>query len=117
MFAILGPYGHNGASYFTLIENQSRHIVRCLKHARKVGAMRIEVRPEANERYMTEMLSRRHRQIFFCGRCGDANSYCFDAHGDVPFRASTTLEAMWRNARFDLDDYAFASNGAVLKAA
>ena len=26
----------------------------------------------------------------------------------VPFRPSLTLEAAWRSARFDLDDYAFA---------
>src|SRR3712207_9171142 len=36
-FAILGPYGFNGASYFTPIENQSRHIVRCLKRASVIG--------------------------------------------------------------------------------
>ena len=35
MFLILGPYGFNGASYFTLIENQARHIVRCLRRARQ----------------------------------------------------------------------------------
>ena len=43
LYTILGPYGFNGASYFTLIENQSRHIVRLLKTARKRGATRIEV--------------------------------------------------------------------------
>jgi len=105
---ILGPYGYNGASYFTLIENQSRHIVRLLKQARKVGARRVEVTREANDRYLAEMLSRRHRQVFFVGSCASANSYYFDAHGDVPFRASTTFEVMWRSARFPLSDYAFA---------
>ena len=62
---------------------------------------------QANDRYFAEMLGRRHRQVFFQGTCGTANSYYFDAHGDAPFRASTTLEAMWRSARFDLDDYSF----------
>ena len=109
LFTILGPYGFNGASYFTLIENQSRHIVRCLKRARKLGATKIEVTREANDRYFGEMLGRRHRQIFFQGTCSTANSYYFDAHGDVPFRAATTPEVMWRSARFDLDDYAFAT--------
>jgi cation diffusion facilitator CzcD-associated flavoprotein CzcO len=108
MYMILGPYGYNGASYFTLIENQSRHIVRLLKQARKAGAQRVEVTREANDRYLAEMLSRRHRQVFFVGSCSTANSYYFDAHGDVPFRASTTLEVMWRSARFPLSDYAFA---------
>ncbi len=107
-FMILGPYSFNGASYFTLIESQSRHIVRCLRRASELGATRAEVRREANERYFREMLSRRHRQVFFQGTCGGASSYYFDAHGDVPFRPSTTLEVMWRSARYDLDDYAFS---------
>lgn len=108
MFTILGPYGYNGASYFTLIENQSRHIVRCLQQARRLGATRVEVTREANDRYFAQQLGRRHRQIFFQGNCGTANSYYFDSHGDAPFRASTTLEARWRSTRFPLSDYAFA---------
>ena len=116
LFSILGPYGFNGASYFTLIENQSRHIVRCLRRAREVGATRVEVRREANDRYLAEQLGRRHRQVFFQGTCDGARSYYFDAHGDVPFRASTTLEARWRSSRFPLEDYVF-SDGAAPAAA
>jgi cation diffusion facilitator CzcD-associated flavoprotein CzcO len=107
MFTILGPYGFNGSSYFQLIETQSRHIVRCLKRARKTGSTLVEVTPEANERYFKTMLGRRHNQVFFHDDCQAANSYYFDRHGDVPFRASTTIEASWRSARFDLDDYRF----------
>ena len=40
---------------------------------------------------------------------GSANSYYFDKHGDVPFRPATTIETMWRAARFDLNDYSFAA--------
>ena len=109
MFSILGPYGYNGASYFTLIENQSRHIMRCLKRARDLGATRVEVRQEANDRYFAQMLGRRHRQIFFQGACTGARTYYFDEHGDAPFRAASTPEVMWRSARFDLDDYRFAA--------
>lgn len=107
-FMILGPYGYNGASYFTLIENQSRHIVRCLRRARQLGARRVEVTQEANDRYLRQMLGRRSRQVFFQGGCGTANSYYFDAHGDAPFRASSTLEARWHSSRFPFSDYAFA---------
>jgi cation diffusion facilitator CzcD-associated flavoprotein CzcO len=107
LFSILGPYGFNGSSYFHLIETQSRHIVRCLRRARRTGATRIEVTAEANERYWKEMLGRRHNQIFFQDSCGASNSYYFDRHGDVPFRASPSLETSWRSARFDLDDYRF----------
>jgi cation diffusion facilitator CzcD-associated flavoprotein CzcO len=107
MFMILGPYGFNGASYFTLIENQARHIVRCLRRARSTGSTAVEVTPEANRRYFETMLARRGRQVFFQDSCASANSYYFDSRGDVPFRSSLTLEAAWRSARFDLDDYRF----------
>jgi len=108
-FSILGPYGFNGQSYFGLIETQMRHIVRCLKRARHDGATRVEISPAANRRYFESMLARRDNQIFFQGSCATANSYYFDRHGDAPFRASLTLEAAWRSARFDLDDYVFAA--------
>jgi cation diffusion facilitator CzcD-associated flavoprotein CzcO len=108
LFTILGPYAFNGSSYFHLIETQARHIVRCLKRARRDAATRVEVTPAANERYWKEQLARRHNQIFFQPSCAAANSYYFDRHGDVPFRPATSLETSWRSARFDLDDYRFA---------
>ena len=94
-----GPYGFNGQSYFGLIETQMRHVVRCLSRARRDGATRVEVTPEANRRYFESMLARRHNQIFFQGSCANANSYYFDQHGDVPFRPSLSLEAAWRSAQ------------------
>jgi hypothetical protein len=108
MFMILGPYGFNGSSYFTLIENQARHIVRCLRRARSTGSTAVEVTREANQRYFETMLARRGRQVFFRDSCATANSYYFDSHGDVPFRSATTIETAWRSARFDLDDYRFS---------
>ena len=106
-FTILGPYGFNGSSYFNLIETQTRHIVRCLRQARKLGANRVEVTPEANADYFAAALSRRKNQVFFQGGCGESNSYYFDIHGDVPFRPAATIETMWTSRRFDLDSYAF----------
>ncbi|RSM77175.1 monooxygenase [Amycolatopsis sp. WAC 01375] len=108
LFTILGPYGYNGSSYFNLIETQTAHIVRCLRNARKTGATRVEVTNEANDRYFRSMLERRKHQVFFQDSCALANSYYFDANGDVPFRASPTLETMVTSRFFDLDDYAFA---------
>ncbi len=58
-FSILGPYGFNGQSYFGLIETQMRHIVRCLERARSERAVRVEIRPEANQRYFESVLARR----------------------------------------------------------
>ncbi|MCH9667637.1 MAG: NAD(P)/FAD-dependent oxidoreductase [Actinomycetia bacterium] len=108
-FTVFGPYGYVGSSYFALIEAQTRHIVRCLDTARRRGARRVEVRREANDRYFAEMMSKRHRQIFWQDSCQRANSYYFDQHGDVPLRPATTLEAYWRSRHFPIDDYEFVS--------
>jgi len=116
LFTVLGPYGYNGSSYFNLIETQTRHILRAIKRARRDGATLVEVKREANDRYFASMLARRRGQIFWQDSCSTANSYYFDQHGDVPFRASPTLETVWRGARFDLDDYRFetvASGGGI----
>jgi len=107
-FSVCGPYGYVGSSFFALIETQTRHIVRCLREARRRGAARVEIRPEANARYFAEMMRKRRRQIFWQDSCANANSYYFDKHGDVPLRPATTLAADWRSRRFDLDDYRFS---------
>lgn len=107
-YAILGPYGYNGSSYFNLIETQMAHIVRLLRHARRRDATRVEVTAQANARYFEQVLGRRRHQVFFQPSCATAHSYYFDAHGDVPFRPSPTLETMWAARRFDLGDYSFS---------
>ena len=107
-FTMFGPYGYNGSSYFNLIETQTRHIARCLRHARERGATLVEVTPEANARYFAQMLRRRGRQVFWQPGCELANSYYFDDHGDVPLRPVPTLETVWRSRRFPLADYRFA---------
>ena len=107
LFSVMGPYGYVGSSYFALIEAQTRHIVRCLKRARRHNATRVEVTEEANARYFAEMMRRRPRQVFWQDSCRAANSYYFDKHGDVALRPATTFEAYWRSKRFDLDDYRF----------
>ncbi|CAM4333319.1 4-hydroxyacetophenone monooxygenase [Mycobacterium basiliense] len=108
-FAVFGPYGYVGSSYFALIETQTHHILRCLKRARREGATRVEVTEEANDRYFAEVMRRRHRQVFWQDSCRRANSYYFDKNGDVPLRPTTTMEAYWRSRRFSLDDYRFTS--------
>lgn len=107
IFTIFGPYGYNGASFFTLIENNAAHIVRLLSEARKRGAVAIEVTKSAQDAYMTEILSRKSRQVFANPSCQGSNSYYFTKQGDVPFRASTTLEAAWKSRHFPLKDYEF----------
>jgi cyclohexanone monooxygenase len=106
-FTVCGPYGYVGSSFFALIETQTHHIVRCLKHAQRQGATRVEVTEEANARYFAECMRKRHTQVFWQDTCNLANSYYFDSHGDVPLRRSTTLGTIWRSRRFPMRDYAF----------
>jgi cation diffusion facilitator CzcD-associated flavoprotein CzcO len=108
-FTVMGPYGYVGSSYFAMIESQSHHIVRCITHAQRHGARRIEVTEEANRRYFGEMMRKRHRQIFWQDSCSLANSYYFDKNGDVPLRPATTMEAYWRSRRYPLRDYRFTA--------
>ena len=106
-FTVMGPYGYVGSSYFALIETQTHHIVRCLKRAVSESATRVEVSQDANDRFFAEMMSKRHRQIFWQDSCALANSYYFDKNGDVPLRPTTTAEALVRSRRFPLSDYEF----------
>ncbi len=106
-FMVFGPYGYVGNSYFALIETQTHHIVRCLKQARRKRARRVEVKQDANDRYFAEMMSKKHRQIFWQDSCQQAHSYYFDKNGDVPLRPASTIETYWRSRRFPLNDYEF----------
>ena len=112
-FTIFGPYGYNGSSYFALIEAQTAHILRVLRHARRRSADYVEVTHEANDRFFAEMLARRGNQIFWQPSCANANSYYFDKNGDVPLRPTTTLESAIRSRRFKLDDYTFRASASA----
>jgi cation diffusion facilitator CzcD-associated flavoprotein CzcO len=112
-FTIFGPYGYNGSSYFALIEAQTAHILRVLRHARARAADYVEVKQEANDRFFEEMLSRQGNQIFWQSSCANANSYYFDKNGDVPLRPTTTLESAIRSRRFKLSDYTFRARASA----
>jgi cation diffusion facilitator CzcD-associated flavoprotein CzcO len=108
-FSISGPYAYNLSSFFTLIEAQSHHIVRCLKEAQRRGAVRVEISEEANRRYFEDMMAKRHTQVFWRESCASARSYYFDANGDVPYRRASTPEIIWHSRRFPLSDYRFTA--------
>jgi cation diffusion facilitator CzcD-associated flavoprotein CzcO len=108
-FTVFGPYGFVGSSYFALIEAQTHHIMRCLKHARRKHMTRVEVTQEANDRFFASMLHKRRRQIFWQDSCKFANSYYFDKHGDVPLRPASTPEVFWHSRSFPLSAYNFTA--------
>jgi cation diffusion facilitator CzcD-associated flavoprotein CzcO len=114
---VFGPYGYNLSSYFTLVETQVRHIGRVLGEARRRRATRVEVKREAEERYMAEQLRRRKQQLLVRANCSQANSYYFDRAGDSPFRVGPTPEMHWRSRRFPLDDYRFSGVAGGARAA
>ena len=104
----MGPYSAAGASYFTMIDTQSRHLVRCLQEARRSGANYIEVREEAHERDFERVLRRRESMVLFGGDCAASNSYYFDARGDAPsLRPVSGFEHWLGSWTFPLADYRF----------
>ena len=84
-FLVLGPYSAAGASWFSMVEAQTRHASRCIAEARRRGATRVEVSQRAHDDYFADILRRQHDTVFFNSDCARANSYYFDHHGDAPF--------------------------------
>ncbi len=109
-FLVLGPYSTTGASWFSMVEAQSNHAVRCILEARRQGATRIEVKQAAHDAYFAEVLKRQTHTVFYNNNCAASRSYYFDKHGDAPFlRPASGLELWWRSQHFPLRDYQFAS--------
>lgn len=106
LFLFMGPYSAAGASYFTMIDTQSKHMTRCLREARKRGANYIEVKQSAHERDFEKVNRRRNSTVLYGGRCGTANSYYFDENGDAPGLRPVTGFEHWLNSRFfSIRDY------------
>ncbi|MGH7963512.1 MAG: flavin-containing monooxygenase [Candidatus Binatia bacterium] len=109
-FLLFGPYSVCSGSYFGMIENQSRHLVRCLQEARKRKANYIEVKQDSHDKDFQEMLSRVPRTVFGAGSCALSNSYYFNRHGDSPFiRPSSGIATWWQSHFFSMNHYHFTA--------
>jgi cation diffusion facilitator CzcD-associated flavoprotein CzcO len=107
-FMIMGPYSVCTASYFGMIETQSRHLVRCLKAAERRQANYIEVKQSANDKNFAKVQRRAKYTIFQAGNCAKSNSYYIDRHGDSPFiRPSTSIEQWLTSCFFRMSNYHF----------
>lgn len=85
-FLTFGPYSA-GLNWFTMLENNVKHILRCLKKAKREHATFIEVKPEAQKRYFQLMQKKSKGAIFSSRSCHSARSYYVDAHGDASLPA------------------------------
>lgn len=107
-FMMVGPYAATGSSWFAIVENQAAHLVRCLVHARDIGATSVEVKPAAHARYFADIQERQKSTVFFNNQCGASNSYYFDKHGDALFyRPASGAEAFVQSRLSPMSDYAF----------
>lgn len=112
-FLMMGPYSAAGASYFTMIDTQTRHIARCLREARRRSANYIEIKQAAHDRDFAKVNRRRRDTLLFAGHCATSNSYYFDGHGDTPgLRPVTGFEHWLNSVFFSLRDYDFEWRGS-----
>ena len=107
-FMMFGPHGFTGASWYVLVQNTSRHVVRVLEESRRRGATAVEVTPEATERFFGMVDRRLSGSLWASGDCATANSYYYDHHGDTPYlRPTSSWQARRAAAKFPLDDYRY----------
>jgi cation diffusion facilitator CzcD-associated flavoprotein CzcO len=110
-FMIFGPYSIASASFIAMIENQTRHLIRCLKTARKRGADCIEVKQESHDRDFQKMLLRGKKMVWALGGCQAANTYNIDRHGDFPgLRPVGSVTTWWKSHSFSMSNYDFTSH-------
>lgn len=103
-----GPYSVTGASWFTMIEANTKHIVRCIAEARTRKATRMTIRQQPHDAYTDAMRKGIESTIFSQPGCATSRSYYFDRHGDVPFiRAQSGARLWWASTHFNLDDYEY----------
>jgi cation diffusion facilitator CzcD-associated flavoprotein CzcO len=109
LFLVLGPYSTTGSSWFSMVEAQTTHAVRCLAAARARAAPTIEIKRAPHDAFFRHILGRQRSSLLYNNNCDGANSYYFDHHGDAPFmRPSSGLELWWRSRHFDLEHYRFS---------
>jgi cation diffusion facilitator CzcD-associated flavoprotein CzcO len=85
-FLAAGPFA-GGFNWFTMLDAHIAHILGCLALLKARGRTRVEVRPDAHERYMRAIRRRARRSVINVPHCAAAHSYYLDGHGE----ASLTL--------------------------
>lgn len=108
-FMVFGPYSVASPSWFGMIETQTRHLLRCLKRAKKRNANYIEIKQEAHKKDFEMVIKNRVNTVLYSGNCASANSYYLDANGDAPLIRPVASFTMWLKSHvFSLNNYFFA---------
>ncbi len=108
-FMIFGPYSTASPLWFGMIDTQVRHLMRCLKRAKRKNANYIEIKQEAHDKDFDLVIKKRGKTVLYSGNCVPANSYYFDDNGDAPLIRPVTSFAMWlKSHTFSLRNYIFA---------
>lgn len=95
-FLTSGPYSA-GFNWFTMLEANLAHIMKCLDGARARGATLVEVKRDVHERYMRHIWRRAEGTVFKDASCAASGSYYIDRHGDASLPLPHT--PWWRAIR------------------
>jgi cation diffusion facilitator CzcD-associated flavoprotein CzcO len=104
LFILLGPYtGLGHTSIVIMIEAQIEYVMKALDAIEERGLAAVDVRPEAQQAFVSEMNRMAKGTVWTAGGC---KSWYLDSHGN----ASTiwpdfTFRFRSRTKRFDADDY------------
>jgi cation diffusion facilitator CzcD-associated flavoprotein CzcO len=107
LFVLTGPNtGLGHTSQVFMIEAQIRYVLSALVHARRHGADRVEVRPEAQEAYDRVVQRKMRRTVWVTGGC---QSWYLDDEGrNVTLWPDFTWVYAWQTRRFDPSNYDLA---------
>ena len=113
-FMVLAAYGGTGGAWPSTPEGAGMHIVRVLGEARRRGALVVEPREEAAERWSAVMRERLEGSMIKLNSCATANAFWVDKNGHIPFlRATSQAEAYRDHSSFPFDDYSYSVPAGV----
>jgi cation diffusion facilitator CzcD-associated flavoprotein CzcO len=109
LFVLTGPNtGLGHTSQVFMIEAQIRYVASALRHARRHGIERIEVRPAPQAAYDREVQRKMGPTVWMTGGC---KSWYLDADGrNVSLWPDFTWVYAWQTRRFDPSNYDLAKS-------